>query len=69
MICFWFCLPPNPTQALVAQGETQGSDTGKYGVFTGMQDSGGCRECSNPSLVILEEGGLHVSVVGTGIDS
>ena len=62
-----FYFPPNHTQALAYQGDTQGSGTGKDGVFPDMGDPRGCRECSAPTLVTPEEGGLHVRSVGTGI--
>ena len=49
------------------QGGTQGSVTGRYVVFPYMVESKGCRECSAPTLVTHEEGGLLVSNLGTGI--
>ena len=42
---------PHTTQALAAQGSTQGSWTEKYGVFHATGDSRGYRECSVPTLV------------------
>ena len=51
----------------MAQGDTQGSGTGKDGVFPDTGDSRGFRECSAPASVTPEEGGLHIRIVGTGI--
>ena len=53
----------------MAQGDTQGSGTGKDGVFTDMGESRGYRECSATTLVSTKESGLHVRSVITGIDS
>ena len=69
VVCSWFYLPPHPTQALADQGGTQGYGTGKDGVFPDTGDSRVCRECSAPTLVTPEEGGLHVRSFGTGISS
>ena len=69
VVCSWFYFPPHTTQALVAQGDTQGSGTGKDGVFPDTGDSRGCRDCSAPDLVTPEEVVLHVSSVGTWIAS
>ena len=67
VVYFWFYLPPHPVQALAAQGDAQGSGTGKDGVFTDTGESRGFRKCSAPTSVTSEEGGLHVRSVGTGI--
>ena len=69
VICSLFYFPPHPTQALVDQGGTQCSGTGKDGVFPATGESRGCRECYVPTLVTPEEGGLHVRSVSTGIAS
>ena len=58
---------PRPTQSLAAQGVTQGSGTGKEGVFPSTGESRGCRECSAPTSVTLDEGDIHVRSVGTGV--
>ena len=69
VVCSWFYFPPHPTQALAAQGDTQGSETGKDGVFPATGEFRGCRECSAPTSVTPEEGGLHVRSVDMGIAS
>ena len=61
--------PPNTTHALEAQGYTQGSRTGKDGVFTTTGESRGCRQCYVPTSVTTKEVGLHVRCAGTGIYS
>ena len=60
---------PHLTQALADHGGDQGSGTGKYGVFTDTGECRVCRDCSMITLVTLEEFGLHVRSVGTGIAS
>ena len=47
--------------------DTQGYGIGKVGIFPATGDSKRCRECSAPTSVTPEEGGLHVRSVGTGI--
>ena len=53
----------------MAQGNTQGSRNGKYGVFYATGESMGWKEYSVQTLVSPKEGSLHVRSVGTGIDS
>ena len=59
----------NPTQALVARGDTQCSRTGKDDVFPATGESRGCKECSDPYSVPTKECGLHVRSFGMGIAS
>ena len=49
------------------QGYTQGYVTGEDCYFPGTGYSRGFRECSLPTLVTPNEGGLSGSSVGTGI--
>ena len=67
VVCSWFYFTPHPTQSLAAQGVAQGSGTGKEGVFPSTGESRGCRECSAPTSVTLDEGDIHVRSVGTGV--
>ena len=47
----------------MSQGDTQGSETGKNGVFTDTVDSILWREFYAPTLANTKEGGLHVRSV------
>ena len=47
--CSWCYSPPNPTQTLADQGDTQGYGIRKDSVLLVTGDSRGCRECSVPN--------------------
>ena len=67
--CSWFYFPPHPPHVLAAQGDTQGSETGKDGVISDTEEPMGCRECSVSTSVTPEEVGVYDMIVGTGIYS
>ena len=69
VLCSWFCFPAHTTQALADQRDTQGLGNGKDGLFTNTGEYRIFRECSAPTLVSTEEGGLHVRIYGMGITS
>ena len=62
--------PPliHPTQDLVDQGVTQGSETGKAGVFTDTEEYRGCRECFVLPPVTTKEGVINIRSICMGID-
>ena len=69
VVSYWFHFPPHPTHALAAHGDTQGSGTGKDGVFPATGESRGCMEYYVPTSVTPKAGGLHARSVSTGIAS
>ena len=52
VVCSWFYVTPNHTQALASQGGTQGSGTQKDGVSTATGESRVCRESSAPTFLL-----------------